>query len=511
MKPTPTYPRLLPELIMWIVVLITVSSRGLAQSLGSGYDPLSNTIVTPHPINPAANTTNPGALAAQQQNPFLGSVPECNIGGNTLQLSLNDAVQCGLRYNLGLIDSRESSAAARAARMHALSVLLPQIAANAREEVLKYSAIPTGAEKIHFSIPAVGETIQFPLAIGPFNYQYTGFTATEDLFDEQSRHLTKAAGEEQKASISALADSRDIVVLAVGSAYLQVVASKARLQAVIVEHDAISVFDDFTQQRVREKVSPEIDVIRSQVARQTTEVKVIIAQTGLAKDKLTLARIIGLHLDHDFDVSDDLPYEPLSKPEVGIAVRLALEQRSDLRSAAARVRAAEDAEHAQSAQRLPVLAVTAAYGAVGTNAGNIQQTYSVGANLSIPIFTGGRIESDIAASSALLRQRRAEYADLKERAEYDVRNSLFDLETSDKSVNVSQRNRDLARRGLSDVNDRFRVGVSTGLEVVQAMQAVADADDNYINSLFGYNIAKLGLARASGAAATNLATFLKGK
>ena len=511
MKPTLTYPRLLPKFIVWSVVLMTLSSRGFAQSLGGGYDPLSNTIVTPHPINPAANTTNPGALAAQQQNPFLGSVPGCNISVKTLQLSLNDAVQCGLRYNLGLIDSREGSATARAARMHALSVLLPHIAANAREEFLQYSAIPTGAEKIHFPIPAVGETIQFPLTVGPFNYQYTGFTATEDLFDEHSRHLAKAAANEQKASIAAVADSRDIVVLAVGSAYLQVVASKARLQAVIAEHDAIAVFDDFTEQRVREKVSPEIDEIRSQVARQTAEQRVTVAQTGLAKDKLTLARIVGLHLDQDFDVSDDLPYEPLSKPEADIAVRQALEQRSDLRSAAARLRAAEDTEDAQSAQRLPVLAITADYGAVGTNPGNLHQTYSVGANLNIPIFTGRRIESDIAASNALLRQRRAEYADLKGRVEYDVRNALFDLESSDKSVSVAQRNRELARRGLSDINDRFRVGVSTNLEVVQALQAVADADYNYINSLFGYNITKLDLARATGAAATNLVGFLKGK
>jgi outer membrane protein TolC len=289
-----------------------------------------------------------------------------------------------------------------------------------------------------------------------------------------------------------------------------VVASKARLQAVIAELDAIAVFDDFTQQRVREKVGPEIDGIRSQVARQTAEERVTVTRTGLAKDKLTLARIIGLHLYQDFDVSDDLPYEPLSTPETDIAVRQALEQRSDLRSAAARLRAAEDTERAQSAQRLPVLEIAAAYGAVGPNPGNIHQTYSVGANLSIPIFTGRRIESDIAASNALLRQRRAEYADLKGRVEYDVRNALFDLESSDKSVNVAQRNRELARRGLSDINDRFRVGVSTHLEVVQAMQAVADADENYINSLFGYNVTKLDLARATGSAATNLTAFLKG-
>src|SRR5215813_10284850 len=244
--------QLLSKAFLWIVILI-ITPLALSQS-SSGYDPLSNTITTPLPINPAANTTNPGAAAAQQQNPFLGSVQQCRVNGANLEISLNDAIQCGLRFNLGFIDSREGSATARAERIRALSILLPQIAANAREEYVKYSAIPTGAEKIHFSIPAVGETIQFPLSVGPFNYQYSGLSMSEDLFDEHSRLLMKAAGQDYKASIAALADARDVVVLAAGGTYLQVVTSKSRLQAAVAQRDAMKVFDDFTEQRVREKV-----------------------------------------------------------------------------------------------------------------------------------------------------------------------------------------------------------------------------------------------------------------
>jgi outer membrane protein TolC len=492
------------------IAVLNIPPLALSQS-SSGYYPLTNTIATPLPINPAANTTNPGAAAAQQQNPFLGSVQRCSVNGANLKISLNDAIQCGLRFNLGFIDSREGSAMARAGRMHALSILLPQIAANAREEYVKYSAIPTGAEKIHFSLPAVGETIQFPQSVGPFNYQYSGLFMSEDLLDEHSRLLMKAAGQEYKASIAALADARDIVVLAAGGAYLQVVASKSRLQAAIAQRDTMRVFDDFTEQRVREKVSPEIDGIRSQVAWETAEERVTVAQAAVDKDKLTLARVVGLPQDQEFEVSDEVPYVPLSVSDTAHMVAQAIEQRSDLRSANDRLHAAEDSLRAQRNQRLPVVAIAADYGGVGTNSGDIHQTYSVGANVSVPIFTGRRIESDISSANALLRQRRAEFEDLKGRVEYDVRNSLIDLASSDKSVAVAQRNRSLAQRGLSDVNDRSRVGVSTSLEVVQAMQAVADADNNYINSLFSYNIAKLDLARATGAAATNLAAFLKGE
>jgi len=246
------------------------------------------------------------------------------------------------------------------------------------------------------------------------------------------------------------------------------------------------------------------------VAHQTSEEQVTVAEAGLAKDKLTLARVVGLPQGEDFDISDDLPYQKLPDPDISVAIQTALQLRSDLRSAAASVRAAEYSEHAASDQRFPTLAVGADYGAVGTNSGNLHQTYSVAATINMPLFTGRRIESDIAASNAVLRQRRAEYEDLKGRVEYDVRNSLLDLKSSDSSVAVAEHNRDLAMRGLSDVRERFRVGASTSLEVVQAIQAAADAEDNYINSLFGYNVAKLDLARAEGTAATNLFAFLKG-
>jgi outer membrane protein TolC len=485
--------------------------QGNAQSMGTSYDPLSNTIATPHPINPAANTTNPSALAVQGQNPFLGSVPACGVNNKTIELSLAQAIDCGLRFNLGLIDSQQGSASARAARIRALSVLLPQLSATASEQFAQYSAIPTGAEKISFSIPAVGETIHFPQEVGPFNYQYTGFTVSQSLLNEQARHGVHAATAERDASVAAIADSRDIVILAVGSAYLQVVASKARLKAFRAELDAAITFDQFTAERVKEKASPEIDTIRAQVARYTAEQRVTNAETGLKKDKLTLSRVVGLPLNHDFDITDDVPYQPLPEESASRAIQQALESRSDLKSAAARLRATEETVRAASAQRLPTVAFGATYGAVGTNTTNVHETYAVGATLNIPIFTGRRIESDLASANAELGKRKAEYEDLIGRVEYDVRTALLDLESTQKSIRVAERNRALAIRGLFDTKERFRVGVSTSLEFAQAQQAVADADNNCINSLFGYNVAKLDLARAIGLADANLSAYVKGK
>ena len=98
-----------------------------------------------------------------------------------------------------------------------------------------------------------------------------------------------------------------------------------------------------------------------------------------------------------------------------------MRSRADLRSAEASLQAAVFTVRAQKAQRLPVVSVTADYGGGGANIANFNQVYTVAGNISVPIYTGGRIRADIAQAQADLTRREAEYEDLKGRVAYDVR------------------------------------------------------------------------------------------
>jgi outer membrane protein TolC len=175
------------------------------------------------------------------------------------------------------------------------------------------------------------------------------------------------------------------------------------------------------------------------------------------------------------------------------------------------VRAAEWAVSAQKAERAPTVSFTADYGAGGTNLGNLNQVYSVGAAVQVPIYTGGRIRADIQQAEADLARRRAEYADLKGRVAYDIRVALLDVNASDSSVKVAERNKALAGRALLQSQDRFSNGVTNSLEVAQAQEALAAANENYIQSLFSLNIARISLARATGDAETKIAELLGDK
>jgi outer membrane protein TolC len=480
----------------------------LAAAVVSGQtlpDPLRYSIPTPRPINPAESTTNPSALATQSQNPYLGSVPS-KATGTTMELSLLGAIHRGLQYNLGLIESNHASADVRAERLRALSALLPQLEARAQQafESISY-------KEIGLKLPAIPGFPSLPPTTGGFGYQDARVSLTQSVFDGRLRAEYRAQKNAEQASILNIKDSRDVVVLAVGTAYLQVIASAARVETAKAQLASAQELDQQTANQVKSEVSPEIDSLRARVERQSAEQRLTNALNQLEKDKLTLGRITGLAMDQNFVLTDSLAYHPLSGVTNESATDEALRSRSDLRSSEASVEAAELTLRAQRAERLPVVSVSADYGGGGVNVGNFNQLYTVSGNVSVPIYTGGRIRADIEQAREDLARKQAEYEDLKGRIAYDVHVAWLDLNASDSGVKVAERNKALAEQALAQSRDRYANGVTNFLEIVQAQEAVAVSGDNYIDSMYSFNAAMISLARAMGGAETRIQQFLGAK
>jgi outer membrane protein TolC len=464
---------------------------------GQAEGPLGYSVATPRPISPAEGTTTPNAQATQRQNPDLGSRSSKNTGSN-IGLSLRAAIDRGLRYNLGIIESSQASADVRADRLRALAALLPQLSATASQ----------GYDNISFKgiglrLPPIPGLPALPATTGGFGYQDARVTLAQSVYNAELRNQYGARKSDERASALSVQDSRDVVVFAVGTAYLQVVASTARVETAKAQLASAGELDEQTANRVKNEVSPEIDSIRAQVERQSAGQRLTNATNQLAKDKLTLARIIGLAVDQEFEITDSLPYRPVVGITGESATQEALRSRSDLRSAFNL--------RAQKAQRLPEISVIANYGGGGTNIGNFNQVYALSANISVPIYTGGRIQADIDQAQADLARRQAEYEDLKGRVAYDVRVAWLDLTASDSSVKVAEQNKALADRALAQSQDRYTNGVTNYLEVVQAQEALATAHENYIQSVFSYQVSLIALARAEGIAETKLAELLGGR
>jgi len=468
-------------------------------------DPLRFSVATPRPINPAENTTNPSASATQSQNPYLGSVP-AKATAATIQLSLQGAIERGLRYNLGLVESNQASADVRAGRMRALAAMLPQVEARARQGFDDISY-----KEIGLKLPPIPGLAGLPPTTGGFGYQDARIGLTQSIYSAPLREQYRAQKSAEQASLFNVKDSRDVVALAVSAAYLQVIASAARVQAAKAQLASAQELDQQTALRVKSEVSPEIDSLRAQVERQSAAQRLTNSFNQCEKDKLTLARITGLPADQAFALTDSLAYRPLAGIANETAIGEALRSRADLASAEASVRAAESNLRAQTAQRLPVVSVSADYGAGGANLGNLSQVYSVSGNITVPIYTGGRIRADIEQARSDLARKQAEYEDLKGRIAYDVRIAWLDVSASESSVKVAMDNKALAARALTQSQDRYANGVTNYLEVVQAQEAVAAAADNHIESLYSFNVAAISLARAMGGADTRIQQFLGAK
>jgi outer membrane protein TolC len=398
---------------------------------------LGYSVATPRPISPAEGTTNPSAQVTQGQNPYLGSVPSKNTG-TRIELTLKNAIERGLRFNLGLIEASQASADVHAERMRALSTLLPQLSADGRQA---YESV--SFKEIGVRLPPIPGLPGLPPTSGGFGYQDARLSVTQSIYDPQLRNQYRSQRDAQRASVLNVQDSRDVVVFAVGTAYVQAIASAARVETARAQLASAVELDRPTADRVESEVSPEIDSIRAQVERQSAEQRLINTTNQFEKDKLTLARIIGLAIDQDFGAIDPLSYPPFTGMSNETATPEALRSRADLRSAEASLRAAESALRAQKAQRLPVVSVSANYGGAGGNVGNFNQVYTVAGTISVPTYTGGRSG-----------RREAEYEDLKGRVAYDVRVACLDLSASDSSVKVAERNRALAEQALTQSKDR---------------------------------------------------------
>src|ERR1700746_2022229 len=191
---------------------------------GQSQGPLGYSVATPRPISPAEGTTTPSAQATQRQNPYLGSLPSRNTG-TKMELSLKAAIQLGLRYNLGLVEANQASADVRAERLRALSALLPQLSADARQGYENLSF-----KEIGLRLPPIPGLPALPSTSGGFGYQDARVSVTQSLYNAELRNRYRARKSEEYASRLSIQDSRDVVVFAVGTAYVQVIASAARVE-----------------------------------------------------------------------------------------------------------------------------------------------------------------------------------------------------------------------------------------------------------------------------------------
>jgi outer membrane protein TolC len=438
--------------------------------------------------------TTPASAQTQVPQPFFGSLPTGQATGTTLDLPLREAIDRALTYNLGLIEGSQSTRIARAQRLRNLNALLPNLTGRVSGELQQIDLRTFG---LFLNVPG----IRIPTIIGPFGVADARAYVSQQIFNWSDIKNWKSALQSEKAAQYDYRRDRDLVVLTTGDAYLLVISDAANVDSIRARVETAQTLYQNDVDQNKQGVIASIDVLRAQVELQTEQQRLISAENQLSIDKLVLARVIGLPNGQDFRLTDSVPYAPLNEMTLEDSLKQALLNRPDYQSAEAQVRAAELARHGAAAENYPSLSTDANYGDIGSpNFGTSHGTFSVSVGLNIPIFQGTRVRADKLQADAVLEQRQAELADLGGRIDEEVRTAFFNLQSSSQLVTVATSNVNLSNQTLTQAQDRFRAGVADNLEVVQAQESVAAANQSYISSLYSFNVAKLSLALAVGVA-----------
>src|SRR3984957_4200758 len=492
----------------WAIVLLLGAPLYGERSASAQY----RAPATPAPYNPIAlaEVTGAARTAVQagqnnyqtlSQNSYLVGIPAGKVSAASVELSLESSVALGLKQNLGGVLATDAVTDARGQRWQTLSELLPNVVTDTGFGVHQVNV------KAAFGLTIRGE----PPIIGPFGYFDSRAYLTQSAFDWGSIERVRSSKAQVTSAEFSSKDAREIVVLVIVSNYLLVIADQSELESATSQRDtAKALFQQTSDQKIAGLASA-VDVLRSQVQLQSREQKLIVAQNNLAKQKLVLARAIGLPLGQKFEITTRVPYRELTPSSLDEAIQSAYKARADFRSQVNQVRSAELVKKAASAERYPSLGVETDYGLSGVNPGSSHGTVDAAATLRIPVFQGGRVHGDVLRADASLTRERQRLEDLRARVDQEVRNAYLDLDAAAQEVSVAKSAVTLATQTLEQSRDRFISGVIDNIEVVQAQDVLAIATDTYIASLYSHNVAKISLARAIGVAESGFAAYVEGK
>jgi outer membrane protein TolC len=454
-----------------------------------------------------AQAANPSSAA----NPFFGSVTVQPATGELLNLSLDDAIQRGLENNLGLREAESGEKILQGEKDQALQKFMPTITLTGDTGVHQYNLAALGfspgvAAKFGSLMPpgvsgAFTPITRVDLTEGQVHFEQT-------LFSGPVIAGWKAAGAAQRVAYYARMSAEGEVIQQVAEAYLRAIAAASTVDnaRALVAEGQLAL--DHAREAHQAGTVANLDVLRAQVELQAQQQAVIAAENNLDKDLILLKRETGIAPGQKIELTDRAPYSNLALQTPEEVRAIAYKNRQDYQNLRNQVVEDKAVRTAYRSQRLPSLSFKGYYGVSTVNGAGTHGNFAVFGTLSVPIFREARLRGDIDAAQAELNAANAKLDDLRERIDEQVRDALMDVATKAKLVDVARSNVDLARQALSDETDRVNAGVDNNLPLVTAQATLASAQNNLVESLYQYNVAKLGLARAAGVLQTQYRAYL---
>ena len=432
-----------------------------------------------------------GGLKAQEKPQEKPDMPaNMQASGEPLRLTLDKAVSLALKQNptaqIAVLQAAEAVQDKNIAR----AGLLPQADLQSSDSVRRINL----QEELGSAIPFPG----IPGHVGPLNIFNAGPTFGAPVFDLTLWNRYRSARETANASKATSLSTREQVILLVVSQYIGTLRAMANVEASQSRVDLAQALYDQAADLQKEGVGTGIDTLRANVELQNEKQALLVAQTDRDSSLFGLSRLLNLDPRQEITLSDSLSFFDTPQPDVNASLDEALVTRQEWKALDSQVKAAEHDKRASQDLRLPTLRVDGNWAYEGTRLNNGIPVYNYQASFDLPLFTGGRTHAEIVKSDLQLKVLDEQKADLRNQISLDVKTALLNLKSARNQVAVSTLGVQLAKEEVDQARDRFKAGVANNIEVIQAQDALARANDNEIAALYRFNQARADYARSIG-------------
>jgi outer membrane protein len=429
---------------------------------------------------------SPGAVRAQGANP--NRALSATGPAETLRLTLDQAVALALKQNptaqIAVLTASQSTQDKDIVR----AALLPQADLGVSDQVQRINLEAFLGRKI----PG------FPQHGGPFQVFQAGPSFGMPIFDLTLFRRFQAARDIANAGKADSLSTREQVILLVVSQYIGTLRNIADVHASQSRVDLAKALYDQAADLQKEGVGTGIDTLRANVELQNENQRLIQAEANRETSLFGLSRLLNLDPRQKVELADALSFFDTPQPEVEQSIDDGLSTRQEWKSLQEQIRSAEHDKKATSESRLPSLKFQGNWGYTGASSTTGIPTYNYEVSATMPLFTGGRIHAQIVRANLGIQKLKEQQADLRNQIGLDVKTALINLDSARNEVKVANLGVELSKEEVDQSRDRFKAGVANNIEVIQAQDSLARANDNQIAALYRFNQARADFARSVG-------------
>ena len=408
-------------------------------------------------------------------------------------LSLREAVELATRLSPRIQMANLRTLEARGQYGVVRSGYLPQLTARASE-----TRQTSNLRGIGLTFPGV------PARIGPFTTFDARPAVTQTVFDYSLIQSMAAARKRIQTADFDAQSLRETTLLGVVDLYLRTLQSQTRLEATEARLRTAKALAKQARDFLEVGTGNRLDLRRAESQLETETAAQAQQRRDVETTRLLLLQTIGLPVETPVRLTEKLTIAapPVAGPEDAVSV--ALERRPEAQAARAAIDAARFSVRSAKAQRLPRVTFSADYGVVGQQIDRNLSTYAVRGALEVPIFQGGRIQAETHIEKSRLQQAEEELRDVENLVRLDLRTAEIQLDAARIAAGAASRAGEAADESVELARLRFEAGITSNIDVIQAQQEQARADELEIQTLYDFYLARANFAKALG----DVAAFL---